>query len=106
MAERQIKHLWMVEDSPDGKSRWTKVGVAFANADGSLDIQLAAIPVNGKLKLTDAMATEAKPAVPGEQAAKNREAFASDVKARLVRDAQFSDELDANTRKIEKDGKP
>lgn len=37
------------DDSP----RWTKVGVAFVNRDGSLNVILNALPVNGKLHIRD-----------------------------------------------------
>lgn len=50
-----MKHVWMVEDAaPQGatsgaRSFWTKIGVAYDNADGSMTLQLAAVPVNGKM---------------------------------------------------------
>lgn len=52
------KHLWMVEDAgvdDSGKTRsfWTKVGVAFQNRDGSWSLELAAIPVTGRLQMRD-----------------------------------------------------
>jgi hypothetical protein len=33
------------------KTYWTKVGVAFACRDGSLTVQLDALPVSGKLQI-------------------------------------------------------
>lgn len=56
--KKMMKHLWMVEDVPasgsrEAKSFWTKVGVAFENRDGSFSIELAAIPVNGRLQMRD-----------------------------------------------------
>lgn len=57
MAERKMKHLWMVEDrkGPNGEARsyWTKIGVAFENRDGSWDLQLSALPLTGRLQLRD-----------------------------------------------------
>lgn len=40
----------------DGADRafWTKVGVAFRNRDGSLNIVLEALPTNGKLHVREA----------------------------------------------------
>lgn len=35
------------------KSRWTKVGSAWTNRDGSLSITLDALPINGKLQVRD-----------------------------------------------------
>jgi hypothetical protein len=42
----------VVERSP-GKSFWTRVGVGFVNADGSMNLRLDAIPVNGTLQVRD-----------------------------------------------------
>ena len=55
---RKLKQLWMVEDRPataqrEAKSFWTKVGVAFENRDGSWSLELAAVPVNGRLQMRD-----------------------------------------------------
>ena len=58
--QRRMKHVWMVEDAPSSsvnsppKSFWTKIGIAFENEDGSLTLQLAAIPVTGKMVVRDA----------------------------------------------------
>lgn len=56
---RKMKHAWMVEDAPSstaGQSRsfWTKIGVAYETADGSLSLHLAAVPVSGKMQIRDA----------------------------------------------------
>jgi hypothetical protein len=63
-ARRPYKFLWMVEDrrAADGseKSFWTKVGVAFENRDGSFSIELAAIPVNGRLQMREPALREAE----------------------------------------------
>ncbi|MBI1945056.1 MAG: hypothetical protein HYS27_05135 [Deltaproteobacteria bacterium] len=57
-GSKRIKHLWMVEDRPatadrEAKSFWTKVGVAFENRDGSWALELAAVPVHGRLQMRD-----------------------------------------------------
>ena len=41
------------EDKNKEKSFWTKVGSAFPNKDGSTNIYLNALPVNGKLQLRE-----------------------------------------------------
>jgi hypothetical protein len=51
-------------DGQDKRSFWTKVGVAFENKDGSFTIQLAAVPISGRLNMRDP-----KPAEAGEAAA-------------------------------------
>lgn len=35
------------------KSFWTRVGVAFTNRDGSLNVKLEALPINGELQIRD-----------------------------------------------------
>lgn len=65
-TRRPYKFLWMVEDrrAADGseKSFWTKVGVAFENRDGSFSIELAAIPVNGRMQMREPALREAEAA--------------------------------------------
>ena len=36
-----------------GRSYWTKIGVGFTNKDGSLNLRLDAIPVNGQLQVRE-----------------------------------------------------
>lgn len=51
---RRFKEVWLVEDRKEGKSIWTRVGVAFENADGSWNIRLSALPVgSGRLNMRD-----------------------------------------------------
>lgn len=56
--KRKHRHLWMVEDRPatagqPAKSWWTKIGVAFENRDGSWSLELAAIPMSGRVMMRD-----------------------------------------------------
>ena len=37
----------------EGKSFWLRVGTAFENRDGSLNVYLDAIPVNGRLQIRE-----------------------------------------------------
>jgi hypothetical protein len=41
------------KDSKDKKSVWTKVGSAFPNKDGSLNVYLSALPINGKHQIRE-----------------------------------------------------
>jgi hypothetical protein len=43
------------ETNTEGKERgrWVRVGVAFPNRDGSLNVLLDAIPLNGRLQIRD-----------------------------------------------------
>jgi hypothetical protein len=37
----------------DQKSYWNRVGVAFVNSDGSINVKLEALPVSGELQIRD-----------------------------------------------------
>ena len=43
----------IVEREKDGQSFWLRVGIAFVNRDGSLNVRLDATPVNGRLQIRD-----------------------------------------------------
>jgi hypothetical protein len=44
------------------KSRWVRIGIGFVNRDGSINVRLDAVPVNGKLHLRDYKRREDAPA--------------------------------------------
>jgi hypothetical protein len=44
---------YTVVDRGEGKSFWLRVGTAFENRDGSLNVYLDAIPVNGRLQIRE-----------------------------------------------------
>lgn len=57
-TKRKMKVVWMVEDVPasanrEARSYWTRVGAAFENRDGSFSIELAALPLTGRLQLRE-----------------------------------------------------
>ena len=37
----------------NGKNFWNRVGVAFVNNDGSINVKLEAVPVNGEIQIRD-----------------------------------------------------
>jgi hypothetical protein len=37
----------------NGKHFWNRVGVAFVNNDGSINVKLEAMPVNGEIQIRD-----------------------------------------------------
>ena len=52
-ASTKMKVLWMINERGD-RSFWTRVGVGFVNRDGSISLQLDAMPLGtGKLQLRD-----------------------------------------------------
>lgn len=50
---RPMKVVYTIVERQPGKSFWVRLGAAFANRDGSWNIQLDAVPTNGKLQLRD-----------------------------------------------------
>lgn len=52
MDPNKMKVVYTITDRGD-KSWWTKIGVAYVNRDGSLNIKLEAMPVNGSLHVRD-----------------------------------------------------
>jgi hypothetical protein len=52
-----MKAVWtMVERASAGgstKTYWTRVGVGFVNRDGSINLRLDAIPINGALQVRE-----------------------------------------------------
>lgn len=50
------KAVYVVKDieGPEGKrGYWTRIGTAFVNRDGSLNVELEALPVSGRLHIRD-----------------------------------------------------
>lgn len=63
----RYKEVFVVEDVPNRRSRWTRVGVAFENRDGSWNLKLSAVPIAGaKMQIRDPLPQDERD---GEQAA-------------------------------------
>jgi hypothetical protein len=50
---KTMKAVYTVVERGPGKSFWTRVGVGFVNQDGSWNLRLDAIPVNGVLQVRE-----------------------------------------------------
>jgi hypothetical protein len=50
----------------DGKTYWSKIGVAFVNRDGSINVNLEALPVSGKLQIREEEDRRERPAGAGD----------------------------------------
>ncbi len=48
------------KNGQEGKDYWTKVGNAFTNKDGSMNVYLTALPLDGKLQLRERKEKDAK----------------------------------------------
>ncbi len=51
--QRNMKAVFTVVERGQGKSYWVRIGVGFVNRDGSLNLNLDAMPTNGKLQVRD-----------------------------------------------------
>ena len=47
------KDVYTVVDTKSGKAVWVKIGAAFTNKDGSINVRLDALPVNGTLQVRE-----------------------------------------------------
>jgi len=57
----KLKDVYLITNrGEEGKSFWSRIGVAFVNQDGSLNVILDALPLNGKLHIRDRKITDKK----------------------------------------------
>ncbi|MFN7952024.1 MAG: hypothetical protein U0610_09880 [bacterium] len=61
-----MKYVWNIVER-EGMERpfWNRIGVAFENSDGSLNVRLDCLPLNGKLHIRDRKEQERGPEPPG-----------------------------------------
>jgi hypothetical protein len=52
MDYSKMKIVYVITKRND-KSFWNRVGVAFINGDGSINVKLEALPVSGELQIRD-----------------------------------------------------
>jgi hypothetical protein len=52
METTKYKVCYVINERND-KSYWTRVGVAFINKDGSLNVKLDALPIGGTMQIRD-----------------------------------------------------
>ncbi|MFC1610281.1 hypothetical protein ACFL6C_04935 [Myxococcota bacterium] len=51
---KQVKDVFVIRDGKNGDSFWVRIGAAFVNSDGSLNVVLDALPaIDGKLHIRD-----------------------------------------------------
>lgn len=62
MSAIQIKDVFVISNREEGKAQWSKIGVAFVNKDGSLNVILDALPLEGKIHIRDRKVAEKKEA--------------------------------------------
>jgi len=52
MEQTKYKVAYVITERND-KAYWTRIGVAFTNRDGSLNVKLDALPTGGTLQIRD-----------------------------------------------------
>jgi hypothetical protein len=52
------KDVFTIKENGNNKGYWVKIGRAFVNKDGSLNVYLDALPINGELNIRDARPKE------------------------------------------------
>ena len=57
MSKDKMKIVYVISERGQ-KSYWNRVGVAFVNNDGSINVKLDAMPVTGELQIRDYVAHE------------------------------------------------
>ena len=50
--QSKIKLVYVITKRDD-KSFWNRIGIAFVNRDGSLNVKLDSVPVNGEMQIRD-----------------------------------------------------
>jgi hypothetical protein len=64
MEEQQpksMKAVYTIVDRGPGKTFWVRIGVGFTNRDGSLNLRLDAVPVNGSIHVREWDPPERRP---------------------------------------------
>jgi len=57
MNQSKMKIVYVISERGQ-KSYWNRIGVAFLNQDGSINVKLDAVPVTGELQIRDYVARE------------------------------------------------
>ena len=69
MDSSKVKIVYVITER-SGKSFWNRIGIAFVNHDGSLNVRLDAVPVSGELHIRDYVPREESAGTPhGDPAA-------------------------------------
>ena len=50
---QQTRAVYTIVKHNENKSHWLRIGIAFTNRDGSINVVLDALPTNGRLQLRD-----------------------------------------------------
>ena len=71
MESSKMKIVYQISER-SGKSFWNRVGIAFVNNDGSLNVKLDAVPVSGEMQIRDYVPREESEGPPVRRAGNGR----------------------------------
>ena len=57
MESSKMKIVYVITRRND-KSYWNRIGIAFVNSDGSINVRLEALPVSGEMQIRDYVARD------------------------------------------------
>ncbi len=60
MDASKMKIVYVITER-NGRNFWSRCGVAFVNSDGSLNVKLESLPVNGEIHIRDYVPKEDSP---------------------------------------------
>lgn len=60
MDEAKMKDVYHIAEDKEGNNRWTRIGAAFVNRDGSINAYLDVLPRDGKIHIRDRKPTNSK----------------------------------------------
>lgn len=49
---KSVKAVYVITKN-NGRTFWTKIGIAFVNRDGSLNVKLNSLPIDGEMHIRD-----------------------------------------------------
>lgn len=52
MKDSKMKIVYNIVER-NGKSYWNRIGVAFVNNDGSINVKLDSLPISGEMQIRD-----------------------------------------------------
>lgn len=52
MNTSKMKIVYAITER-NSRSFWTRIGVAFTNSDGSINVKLDSVPINGELQIRE-----------------------------------------------------
>lgn len=72
MENKNLKIVYTITERGE-RSRWNPIGVGYTNRDGSINIKLDAMPVNGTMHLRDWTPRDDAPARDGRDGREGKE---------------------------------